>query len=186
MTQRFISGLPYLVVLVIAAALYVQLGRMNAIGPGGHLGPALWPKTVLVLTMIVCAYEIVKRFVANAGVHDAAGMLESIVEESGEGAAQESEGEKRYPHLLWGGVGVTVAYVGFIEILGFFLSTAIYLAAFMLIGRFRRARAVVAASVLGSLVFTFIFSKVVYVSLPLGEGPFRELSLGLMQLMGVR
>jgi hypothetical protein len=30
-----------------------------------------------------------------------------------------------------------------------------------------------------------VFLKAAYISLPLGEGPFRALSLGLMRLLGV-
>jgi hypothetical protein len=36
------------------------------------------------------------------------------------------------------------------------------------------------------MVFFIVFQKVAYVSLPLGEGPFRAFSLGLMALLGVR
>ena len=38
----------------------------------------------------------------------------------------------------------------------------------------------------GSLVFMFVFQKVVYLSLPIGHSPFAALSLALMRLMGIR
>ena len=41
-------------------------------------------------------------------------------------------------------------------------------------------------SLIGSFGFFFIFMKVAYISLPLGQGPFKALSLLLMQWMGVR
>jgi putative tricarboxylic transport membrane protein len=186
MSNRITNALPYFIVLAIAAALFFQLGQLSGATSGG-LGPGLWPKAILVMTMIVCAYEIVKRLMAKSALHEAGGVLESIVEES-EGEAKEAErpAERRYPHLLGLGIGVTVAYVAFIETLGFFLSTVLFLAAFMWIGRYRRLGVVIAVSLLGSLAFSFIFMKVVYVSLPLGQGPFQQLSILLMRLMGVR
>jgi hypothetical protein len=32
----------------------------------------------------------------------------------------------------------------------------------------------------------FVFMKIVYVSLPLGQGPFAEITFLLMRLMGIR
>ena len=61
--------------------------------------------------------------------------------------------------------------------LGFFLATAVYLAAFMVVGRYRRAGVIAATSVLGSLAFMYVFMKIVYVSLPLGVGPFEQVSV---------
>jgi putative tricarboxylic transport membrane protein len=39
---------------------------------------------------------------------------------------------------------------------------------------------------MGSLAFMFVFQKVVYLSLPIGQPPFAALSLALMRLMGIR
>ena len=59
------------------------------------------------------------------------------------------------------------------------------LAAFMLVGRYRRPGVIVASSVVGSLAFVFVFMKIVYVSLPLGVGPFRSVSTWLMAMLGI-
>jgi putative tricarboxylic transport membrane protein len=186
MYVRITKALPYFIVLAIAAALFVQLGQLGAVASGG-MGPALWPKAILMMTMIVCVYEIVKRLMAKSQLQEASGVLESIVEESGEEAVDsEPPAEKRYPHLLWLGIGLTLAYVALIETLGFFISTFLFLAVFIWIGRYRHPGVVIVVSLLGSLTFSFIFMKVVYVSLPLGRGPFQQLSILLMQLMGVK
>jgi putative tricarboxylic transport membrane protein len=76
--------------------------------------------------------------------------------------------------------------VALVTPVGFFLCTAAYLALFLWIGGYRRPLAVAAMSVLGSLTLMFIFMKLVYVSLPIGQPPFSEVMLGLMQLMGIR
>ena len=38
----------------------------------------------------------------------------------------------------------------------------------------------------GALAFMFVFMKIVYLSLPIGQPPFAAVSLALMQLMGIR
>jgi len=38
----------------------------------------------------------------------------------------------------------------------------------------------------GALVFMFVFMRIVYLSLPIGVPPFAQVSLMLMQLMGIR
>jgi len=81
---------------------------------------------------------------------------------------------------------MTVLYVVLIETLGFFLCTAIYLALFMWVGRYRRPGVIVATSLVGSLAFMFMFMKVVYVSLPLGVEPFAQVSFALMRIMGIK
>jgi hypothetical protein len=37
----------------------------------------------------------------------------------------------------------------------------------------------------GSLVLVVMFMRIAYISLPLGEGPFRQLSIALMRAIGV-
>jgi hypothetical protein len=69
--------------------------------------------------------------------------------------------------------------------IGFFTATAIFLAAFPWIGGLRRPVLAVSISLAGTITLALVFLKVAYISLPLGEGPFRALSLGLMRLLGV-
>jgi putative tricarboxylic transport membrane protein len=114
------------------------------------------------------------------------GVLESIIEEAPADTATEAPPERTYPRLLIAGIVLTVAYVLSIERLGFFLCTFAYLAAFTWIGRYRRPLVVLASSLAGSLAFMFVFMKVVYVSLPLGQEPFSQVTFLLMRLMAIR
>jgi cytochrome c oxidase subunit IV len=84
------------------------------------------------------------------------------------------------------GMGATLAYVLLVGMLGFFLATAAYLAAFVAVGGYRRWGVIGACALGGSLAMVVVFMKIVYVSLPLGAGPFRALSLSLLVLLGVR
>ncbi len=187
MPGRLRSIVPYVVVLGAAAFLYWSATQIEFTAPPGRIGPDFWPKAILILAMAACAYEIIKTVFFSDGEHELAGVLDSIVDEAPEDAAAPVENEaKRLPHLLWAGVGLTLAYLLLIEVLGFFLSTFLYLGLFMWIGRYRRAGVVIATSLAGSLVFMFVFMKIVYVSLPLGHEPFSEISFLLMRLMGIK
>jgi hypothetical protein len=167
--------LPYAALVLGAAFLYHETGRFANAGRPGQLGPDFWPRAVLVLLMIVCSLEMVRRALAAPEAPPAAGAK----------AKPHEEEEARYPWLLAGGIAITVLYVPGIEYLGFFVATALYLAAFMLVGRYRRFGIVAAASVLGSLAFIYVFMKIVYVSLPLGVGPFRQVSTALLAVLGI-
>jgi putative tricarboxylic transport membrane protein len=165
--------LPYAALLAGAAYLYHDAGSFAASGKAGQLGPDFWPRAVLVLLMIVCAIEVARHaFFARA-----ASSAEPL-------AATEDEGP-RYPRLLAAGMLITALYVPGMDYLGFFVATVAYLAAFMAVGRYRRWGVIATTSVLGSLAFVYVFMKVVYVSLPLGIGPFRLVSTALMSALGI-
>lgn len=181
------KNVPYVVVFAIAAYLYSVAGRINFAAPGGRIGPDFWPKAILTMAMVACAYEIIKNLTFGRTGREITGVLQSVVEEApAENAAIPEEAQKTYPHLLLLGIAMTVGYVLLIQTLGFFICTFAYLAGFMLVGRYRRISVVLATSLIGSLVFMFMFMKVVYVSLPLGHAPFSEISFFLMRLMGIR
>ncbi|HEY1326736.1 MAG TPA: tripartite tricarboxylate transporter TctB family protein [Casimicrobiaceae bacterium] len=177
-------ALPYVVVLAISIALFFVSRRIDFSAPGGRIGPDFWPKAILALAMLACAYQIVRTlFFADEQL---GGVLGSIIDEAAEPGQEPEQALPTYPRLIVAGIVLTVAYVLLIRHLGFFLATLGYLAAFMWIGGFRRPIAVAVASLVGSLAFMFVFMKVVYVSLPLGEGPFSQVTFLLMRLMGIR
>jgi putative tricarboxylic transport membrane protein len=168
---------PYAALLAGAAYLYHDSAAFADAGRAGQLGPDFWPKAVLVLLMLVCAAELVRvAFFAP----DAA-----PAERSPHGGAAQADEEPRFPRLLAAGMALTALYVPGIEYLGFFIATVVYLAAFMFVGRFRRMGVIAATSVLGSLAFVYVFMKIVYVSLPLGAGPFRQVSIWILAALGI-
>ncbi len=183
--SRIHKILPYVVVLAIVIYFYYVAGRMEFAAPGGRIGPDFWPKTILLLAMATCVYEIVKSLFFGKADHEIGGVLQSIVADAPDSAADEPA-QKTYPWRLIIGMLLTLAYAFLIEALGFFVCTMLYLAAFMYVGRYKKLGVIAASSVIGSLLFMFVFMKIVYVSLPLGQGPFGELSILLMRLMGIK
>lgn len=172
------AALPYVAMMGVAAFLFTQTAQFASLGREGNLGPAFWPRAVLGLLLLVCVAEIARIvFFFRPERVDA-------VPHSAAPVTGEEDGE-RFPALLLGGIAITVLYVPAIEYLGFFLATIAYLAAFMYIGRFRRPVVVALTSVIGTVAFVYLFMKVVYVSLPLGAGPFRQFSAWLLAALGV-
>jgi len=178
--ERLAGAAPYAVVLAAAAYLYVNAGSFAALARPGELGPAFWPRAVLTLLMLVCGGAILRAVIfPPVGQAPVAGSPSN---------GDEAAGEERvaYPYRLLGGVVLSAAYVAGMAWLGFFLATALYLGLFMWLGRYRRPGVIVTASLIGSLAFVFVFMKIVYVSLPLGVGPFQAVSVAILALFGIR
>lgn len=176
--------IPYFIVLAVAGGLFAYASSIDSLGGADRtVGPSFWPRLILGLAMCVCVFELVFRWFFD--MEGAVGMLSQVEREiEGEEAAGEEPEERHLPRLLTG-IGLTVAYVWALPLLGFALASLLFIAAFIWLGTYRRAGVVAAVSLLGSLALMFIFMKVVYVSLPLGEGPFERLSVLLMGLMGI-
>jgi putative tricarboxylic transport membrane protein len=181
MFGKLTSLAPYVALCAAAAYLYRDAGAFAAAARPGQLGPDFWPRAVLVLLIVVCVCEIVRRVLFERAAHDDSPSAQA----GGSGDVQVAS-ETRFAWCLAGGIGLTIAYVLALDWLGFFAATALYLALFMVVGRYRRTRVILSASVLGSLAFVYVFMKIVYVSLPLGRGPFKTLSVWLLALLGVR
>ena len=192
MLARLKASWPYAALFVGAAYLFHDAGTFAAAARPGQLGPDFWPRAVLVLLMIVCAYEVVRRVVFARDAAPGATLAHEAVAEAAvahgamEGATVTQEAEARYPWRLAIGIGLAIAYVLALDVLGFFVTTALFLGFFMVAGRYYRTRVVALASIVGSLVFVFVFMKIVYVSLPLGVGPFRAFSVWLLATLGIR
>lgn len=175
MQGRLKAAAPYAALLAGAAYLFRDASRFAYSPRPGELGPDFWPKAILVLLMLACGWELVARIVSRPVTPRVA------VPTNSEAAAE----TPRYPGLLAAGALATLGYVLVLPQAGFFVSTALYLALFMLIGRYRRFGVIAATSLVGSLAFIFVFMRIVYVSLPLGVGPFQKLSLWILALLGI-
>jgi len=175
MKERLKPMLPYAALLAGAVFLFHRTEKFAALGRPGQLGPDFWPRAVLTLLTIVCGFEIARLALSGAAAPAGKARPRTHGEEEG----------PRYPWLLAAGIGLTILYVPAMQFLGFFLATVLYLAGFMLVGRYRRPGVIAASSILGSLAFVFVFMKIVYVSLPLGAGPFLHVSTWLMAMLGI-
>ena len=186
MIARLGKQVPYFVVLLVAGFLYYRATQIDFTAPEGRIGPDVWPRAILLLAIATCIYEIARNLLFAGKSGEVGGVLESIV---GSQPAQEeaaTEETSSYPWRLVAGAALTISYAVLIDKIGFFLCTALFLAAFIRIGGYRRLGITLLLGFAGSLAFMFMFMKVVYVSLPLGTGMFERLSILLMHVLGIR
>ena len=184
MMVRLRALAPYLLVFAGAAVLLWKTFQFGFTPRGDRPGPDVWPRAILVLAMIACCVRIVTvlRRPRNPDPVQIRDVMDSALAEQERAA----DAALRFPLLLGIGIALTVAYVALLGTLGFAVDTAVYLAAMIRTGRYRRWPVIAAVAVAGSLVFMFVFMKIVYLSLPIGRPPFATISLALMQIMGIR
>ncbi len=189
---------PYVLLFGFSLFCLWSLSGITAGAADGQLGPAFWPRLILSFMALLCVYEALKRLAAAkdqfsgfierqeqaAERGDEVGSVSTLMATSAQ-QDEESANPLQMGKLL-GGVALIALYAIGIEALGFFVSSALFLSLFAAIGGFRHVIWNPVVSLIGSFGFFFIFMKVAYISLPLGQGPFNALSLLLMQWIGVR
>ena len=180
MPSKLRQVLPHGVMLAASIVLY-RLAAGIDVDTGGRISPAVWPKAIIVVMGLLCAYEILKRLVARSDF-SAKGMVS--VDPLGVAEPAEPPARENLP-MLMGGIAVIAAYVIAVPWTGFFLTTAVFLGVFPWVGGMRRPLLSAAIGLAGSFVLVVMFMRIAYISLPLGEGPFRALSIALMRAIGV-
>lgn len=183
--RDFIGIAPYAAILVTNVYLYFEALQIAPAGEG-RLGADFWPKIILLLAMATCIWEIARRVGVRVvrnhrhrhGRFDDASLIPR--EKPTEGAPEVGR------FVPWIGIALTAAYVFTFPWLGYFLATLLYVTAFVYLGNYRRAWVAAAIGLVASLGFMFLFMRIVYVSLPIGIGPFGQLSALLMRAMGIK
>lgn len=185
-SSRLRQMAPYALAGIAGAYLFYTATQFEFHRRAGVLGPDFWPKLILVLLIAVCAYEIVRIALTKNLDNGTVSVLEEITHSVDTAPGPETPPLQNQPLRLLAGMAATLAYVALVATTGFFLTTAVYIATFLLIGGYRNNRVTVAMSIGGALLLMFIFMKLVYVSLPIGSGLFSDLTILLMKLMGIR
>jgi putative tricarboxylic transport membrane protein len=190
MKERLRLALPHTVLLLIAGSLYYAATLIDTSGAGGtRIGPDFWPKVIIGAMAALCIYEIGKRLISG-NARDVAGLTAGLDSapleiEGAPGTAPATTDAPPDHRRLAAGVALIAAFVFSVAYVGFFVGTALFLALFTWIGGYRRALPVVLVSVIGAFVLLVIFMRIAYISLPLGAGPFQQLSVLLLRLTGV-
>lgn len=172
--------LPHGLLLVATVFLYWAATNIQANVGAGRLGPDAWPKAIIVFMGLLCAWEMARRL----AMRRRDGAAPAVAPGVGAGDDPQSTPAMHAGKLV-AGAGLVFAYVIAVPWLGFFVATVVFLAAFPWFGGMRRPVLTTALGLAGGLALVIVFMRVAYISLPLGEGPFRALSLALLSAIGV-
>jgi hypothetical protein len=185
MHPRLKAIVPHTLMLAVSGLLYLAAMRIEVGALSGRIGPDAWPKFIIGAMAALCVYEIAKRLLVGTSF-TATGLIQGLNrppdDANRELAAREPE---RHNRKLAAGIGLVSAFVLGVAYVGFFVGTVLFLALFSWVGGYRRPVTVAVVSLIGALALLVIFMRVAYVSLPLGVGPFKALSLVLLRLIGV-
>jgi putative tricarboxylic transport membrane protein len=194
-SQRLVRALPYIVVVAVGAYLWWDIAPLSAYGRNGRLGPDAWPKVVLALLLLAAGWGAISALVFGTATqaqplsyHNDSGPTE-IARDGDDALADHPAGdpdvEPRSLHAA-AGIAALIGYVALIPYIGFTIATFLLMSAIMLLAGYTRPLATAIISAVGTLAFFIVFQRVAYLSLPLGAGYFRDFSIGLMALLGVR
>ena len=172
---------PYAVMLLIAG-YFLHVARDIDFTQPHQLGPAFWPEAVLALMMITCSVAIL------AQIHRILWPRPRRIIRATAFAAEERE--LRLADIAkidpWVAIALTSAYVYLFPRMGYFLATSLFVTAAIYLGNYRRLWIAVILGISTSIAFMVIFMKIVYVSLPIGMGPFADMSTFVMAALGIR
>ncbi|MGE0313825.1 MAG: tripartite tricarboxylate transporter TctB family protein [Lautropia sp.] len=184
---RLRRAAPHLAMLGVAGLLWwAALGiDGEAAQAAGRIGPDFWPKLVVGFLAALCLWEVVARLSGSKDAPSAAAADADAGERAGASPSADDPSPADHPGRLLAGIACIVGYAIGVEWTGFFVATALFLSVFMYVGGLRRPWLSIALGLGGSFALIVVFMRVAYVSLPLGTGPFRELSLALLRLIGV-
>lgn len=181
-TNTLARTAPFVAIMAAAAYFYYLSDNLDFPAMSGRAGPGLWPKIILGLMILTCGIGIAKTLLARSS-GDGGNLFKLLV--PNEGDEGDTEQARPWPPLALAGAGLFIAYVALLDRVGFVVCTAVLMASFLWLGRYRNPVVIALASLVGSLGFFFVFRKLVYVSLPLGKEPFLSLSVWLMRSLGM-
>jgi len=185
---------PFLIVAGAAVWLWTIAESFSISTRLGRAGPELWPKIVLLLMLGAALWGVAEAVLKGRSEENETSVLITNAARSAgheedarkDLAGETDDGVKRQPASAIAGMAAMLGYVAVISYLGYAVSTFLLLLSIMLLAGYLKPLRAVFIALLGAFAFFFVFQRLVYVSLPLGTGPFKELSITLMALIGVR
>jgi hypothetical protein len=159
--------------LIILAAIYfyVLAGKIDENPVPGQLGPAFWPRAMLVLLIASCGLKALEVF---------RGGGKGVADVIGTGPLLQVNRLK-----LWAMIAMVLGVVYSLEFTGFALANFIFLLLFMRIAGLRKALPLVLISLLGTVALLYLFVKVVYLPLPKGQWFFDDLTILLYRFLRI-
>jgi putative tricarboxylic transport membrane protein len=174
---------PFAILFCAAIYLFTLTLEFDFPQAPGRLGPDIWPQIILVLLMLTCAIGVVRSIVSRGPEATPETPPHTVLPDASVSDADEPP--SRYSLVVLG-FALFLIYPVALEYLGFLVATFLLLTLFMWIGQWRNVPGVLLTSLIGTLALFYLFRGIVYVSLPLGTGPFHEWTVWIAQLLNMR
>ncbi len=159
-----------LVLTIFAAAVFffVLAGRIDQVPIPGQLGPAFWPKTILIFLMVSCGIKALE-----------------VVGTRKKGAVKASGiGRVNVPKLT-AMIGVLFAGVFLMDVIGFAAANFLFMLAFLILAGVRKTWSLLLTSLLGTVFLLYLFVKIVYLPLPKGMWFFDDVTISLYRVLHI-
>ena len=158
-----------LLIFIAAVYFYVLAGSMDENPIPGQLGPAFWPRALLILLMASCVLKALESYLSfGKGIADTG--LES--------APPDIKVSKLIAMII-----LILAVVPGMEILGFALANLIFLILFIRLAGMQKLPSLIVTALLGTIFLLYLFGKVVYLPLPKGNWIFNDLTIFIYRLL---
>jgi putative tricarboxylic transport membrane protein len=140
----------------------------------GIVGPTTWPKTMLycVTACAAALFCLRLREVLGAGAGRATARVDAA-------------GPAHHVPKALAGIALLGVYGLAIPAIGFALSTALFIAGWLLLGGVRRPGVIVPTSLIGTAALLYLFVKVSLLPLDRGKGVFEQATVAVYRLLGI-
>lgn len=158
-------------IFLLAVYFYILAGKIDENPIPGQVGPAFWPRVILVLLMFGCGIKALESFLAfGKGVADL--------------ALDKEPPEVDVPKLTTM-IIMVLGVVFCLDILGFALANFLFLLLFMYIAGLRKKVPLILISSLGTIFLLYLFVKIVYLPLPKGNWFFNDFTIFLYRILRI-
>ena len=155
--------------LIFGAALffYFVAGNIEEFPLPGQLGPAFWPKAILILLMVSCVVKAMETLFSR-----------SQDPEPGTAGAPALNVSKLVAMIV-----LLIGVVFFLDQIGFLLANFLFLILFLRVSGVKKPIPLLLISILGTIFLLYLFIKVVYLPLPRGTWFFEDFTIFCYRLL---
>ena len=166
--------------LILAAALVLPSYMLNTdrVIRGTGPGPTAWPNVMLALIAICAAIWMVEEFLAwrRPNQHDALTPGGAMPTEEVEHYA--------YPKAVIG-LALILAYGVSLPIIGFTIATLLFIGIWCVVGGIRNPLVVLPVALIGTVALLWLFMGLALMPLSRGGGVFDQISIAILQMLGI-
>jgi len=177
--RLWLKVLPEVTVLCLCVVLWIPTREFNS-SVGGP-GPALYPRVLIILLAVAMVVRLLQQLRENR----AEVPMRPVDSESPPEEGAEFNEELIDSRRVAIAIGLSVLYVLSTLFLGWPIATFILTLVFLFLAGKRNPVFIVPTALVLSLGFTYVFVKIVYISLPTGYGFFDTITVRLFEIMGI-